>query len=71
MRERVEDLGRLMVMIDHIIDMELFEELEKQPFEKTGIDVVVPRYNLQDVKDKLYECLSICKGFDYLNEEKE
>lgn len=71
MRERVEDLGRLMVMIDSILDMELFHRQKQQAFEDTGTDVIIPRSDIEEVNNRLHECLEICKGEDYLNETKD
>lgn len=71
MRNRVEDLGRLMVMIDQVLDMDLFRELDKQTYERTGTDLTILREDIVEAKEKLYECLSICKGQDYLNESNK
>jgi len=71
MRERVEDLGRLMVMIDNVLDMKLFDKLEASRIEDIGTDITIQRWMIQTVQDELYNCLEICKGFDYLNQEED
>lgn len=80
MRQRVEDLGRLMVMIDQILIHSLFEdrpnvrnkdfeewfyELKKEEQEATLHAMI---YGISDIHEKLYECLEVAKGEDYLNE---
>ena len=82
MRQRVEDLGRLSVMIDDILELpvwelfhgrnkdfvEYFESLEQEKQWDLLHDFI---YGLDRLKDELHECLSIAKGWDILNEKEE
>lgn len=70
LRQRVEDLGRLMVMLDDILEMELFEKIKRSIWENQESQPIIERYMVEGVQERLYECLEICKGYDYLNEEK-
>lgn len=78
MRQRVEDLGRLAVILDDILDMDLFAErsFRNKDYldhlaslsEQNRDDVLhaIP-YKIDEVKEKLYEALEIAKGLDELN----
>ena len=81
-RERVEDLGRISVMIDVLLDAETwdlyggrnkdfvdyFSNLE----EATKDDLLHKLiYGLSNIKDKLYEIANIADGRDSLNEPPE
>lgn len=81
MRQRVEDLGRLAVLLEHLLDHQLFNEefLPHRPkdydewFEQLSEDKKdeVLRswvYGIENLKDQLYEMLAIAKGIDSLNE---
>lgn len=84
MRQRVEDLGRLLVMIDNILEDSLFENnLNKHNFceyflprevldKEEEYDEYFDRLHklrigIEETKSKIYDCLSIAKGDDYLN----
>lgn len=81
MRERVEDLGKLSILIKNILDHEIFNEnnLPKRPkdtlnwFDSLTEDVkdqVLTNwsYGIKDLETKLYEILAIADGSEYLNE---
>jgi len=85
MRERVEDLGRLLVMIDDILDNPLFRNsvyqkemaahlMSRAALENEDNEMFVERASdledlIRTVKHRLYDCLEIAKGEDYLNNE--
>lgn len=78
MRQRVEDLGRISILIDHILQKDVFEIV-------TGRNKDFPEhffskdkdkqyeilhnfvYGVSDIKDQLYQILSIAEGTDDLN----
>ena len=78
-RERVEDLGKLSVMLDNILENEIFENTlwsrakdfpdvffsmdEDKQFESIRNFA----YGLESFKEKIYECLSIANGQDESN----
>jgi len=84
-RQRIEDLGRLMVMLDYLLEHDLFDKLfpsnerpkdfiefkwdvlKKDPekAEEFLEDIV---YAVHSVREKLYECLEVAKGWDTLND---
>lgn len=80
-RQRIEDLGRICVLLENILEDDLFEEMPwNRP--KDAIEVFMSMeeekqcdlihdiaYRLQDLEEQLIRCLSISKGFDDLNEE--
>ena len=82
MRKRVEDLGRICVMIDHILEEEIwdlyqgrkkdfvddFNEMEEDKQYELLHGLI---YGLDGLKDKLYEISSIAEGTDRLNESAE
>ena len=79
MRERVEDLGRVAVLIDNVIDHDLFEEYLVRPkefaewfsnqTEDKKYDILHRyAYGRQDVLDLLYKIREIARGEDILNE---
>lgn len=81
MRQRIEDLGRLAVMLQNLLDHGLFEE-EFAPrrnkdyaewFEHLSSDKkddVLHEwvYGIDNIKEKIYQMLSIAEGTDPLNE---
>lgn len=68
MRQRVEDLGRIMVLIDQILDNDLLcYARTSDTIDYITRDIQQAACNIDNVKEKLYECLSITKGDDYLN----
>ena len=82
MRERVEDLGRLLVLLDNMYEMEVFGKLGDRP--KTAVDkffqldsseqedaIRSVAYGLESIREKVLECYEICKGEDYLNRNDE
>lgn len=79
MRERVEDLGRVSVMVDQVLSLDVwelyhgrkkdFEEFFESLDEERRSDLLHKLiYGLDDVKEKLYEISSIAEGTDRLNE---
>jgi len=83
MRERIEDLGRLAVLLRNLLDHRIFEsdfvpgrrkdygEWFAQLSEDKKDDVLHEWvYGIDDIKDKLYEMLDIAEGTDPLNEVK-
>ena len=82
MRMRIEDLGRISVLIDNILDLDVFElysgrdkdfedffgSLEKD--EKSNL-LHKLIYGLSEVRNNLYIISSVANGFDSLNEETE
>lgn len=73
-RERVEDLGKLSIMLDNILDHEIFENsmwTRAKDFpdvffsldENTQFESIRNfAYGLDSIKEKIYECLSIANG---------
>ena len=83
-RDAAFDLGRLCVLIDQVTEHELFEQfekfskhydveeyLEKQTEEKRSDFFHDLRFWVSSLHDKLNHCLSICKGYDELNDPFE
>jgi hypothetical protein len=81
MRQRVEDLGRLAVLIRNLLDHQLFDEgsLPRRPKDywewfselsedKKGDVLHAWAYGIAELSEKLYEMLSIAEGTDCLNE---
>ena len=81
MRNRLEDLERLAVLIDNLLDHDLFKE-ENNPRRPKDYDEWFASmtedqkddilrswvYGIQFISDKLYDMLSIAKGTDPLND---
>lgn len=82
MRERLEDLGRIMVMVEKLLDLPLFEspncrskdftEWFESLSEETRADFLhqLP-YQIREVEDQLNEIVMIARGHDFLNEVPE
>lgn len=82
MRNRLEDLGRILVLVDQLIDevddqdypyrpkdcLEWFDNLDEK---EQGLFVHNACYLRETILEKLYEVLAIAKGFDSLNEIDE
>jgi hypothetical protein len=82
MRERVEDLGRISVLIDVLLEAEVwdlysgrkkdfcdhFETLDEDKKSDLLHNLI---YGLYYVKDKLYDIAHIADGRDLLNEPPE
>jgi hypothetical protein len=82
MRKRIEDLGRIAVMINNVLDLEVWDcyfgrrkdfidhfrglDEEKQD---TLLHKLI--YGLDELKDKLCEISSVAEGTDSLNEPPE
>lgn len=84
MRHRLEDLGRLAVMIDNLLDHKLFDDYDLRPGrpkdyhewfrsktdEQKDDTLRAWVYGIESIRDKLYELLSIAEGTDLLNESR-
>lgn len=84
MRHRLEDLGRLAVMIDNLLEHKLFEDYALRPgrpkdyyewfkskTEDEKDDVLRAWvYGIESIRDKLYDLLSIAQGTDPLNDSR-
>lgn len=82
MRERVEDLGRISVMIDELLKRDIwdlyqgrnkdFADIFRTLHEEKQDDMLHNLiYGISDLKEKLYEISSIAEGTDRLNEPFE
>lgn len=82
MRQRVEDLGRITVMVSNLMRHELFDErprrnkefaewFEEQPqeFKEEWLHSTV--YRISEVEEKLGDIYEIATGQDYLNEARD
>lgn len=79
MRERVEDLGRLSVLLKDALELDLFEKpmCRNKDFldwfdslnaeDKDSFIHALP-YQIQELKEALWEMLTIAEGNDILNE---
>ncbi len=81
MRNRLEDLGRLAVLIDNLLDHDLFNK-EYLPWRPKDYDEWFASktedqqddilrhwvYGIESFKEKLYDMLSIANGTDPLND---
>lgn len=82
MRHRVEDLGRLAILLDHIVNQEVLDGLfglyngrnkdfvewfHSQSKEAQERLLHPLPYALETLKEKLYECIVIAEGLDDLN----
>jgi len=79
MRERVEDLGRIVVLIDWTLDLPIWEvysgrkkdfvdhfrTLDEEKQDDLLHNII---YGIEGLKDKLQEISSIAEGMDRLNE---
>lgn len=81
MRERLEDLGRIMVLVDQALDDQHWTTIHTrnkdyaewflgQSREKQYDIITDFVYQQQGAKDRLYEILEIAKGEDILNEKR-
>ncbi len=84
MRHRLEDLGRLAVMIDNLLEHNLFEDHALRPGRKKDYDewfasktedqkddiIHAWVYGLESIGEKLYDMLSIARGTDSLNDTR-
>lgn len=84
MRHRIEDLGRLAVLIQNLLDHQLFDDFSlpsrrkdywdwfsELSEEKKDDAVRHWVYGIDNLRDKLYEMLEIAEGKDSLNENSE
>lgn len=82
MRKRVEDLGRICVMIDQIFDFgvwdlyqgrkkDFVDDFSEMDEEKQDHLLHSFIYGLDEIKEKLSEISSIAEGTDRLNESPE
>lgn len=78
-RERVEDLGRLLIMLEMLLDHDLFDKatprpkdfpdwLKANPVEAEEYIRQLP-YWIEEAAEHLYKMILITKGQDFLNEE--
>jgi len=84
MRHRLEDLGRLAVLIDNLLEHNLFEDYALRPHRAKDYDewfdsktedekddiIRAWVYGIESIRDKLYDMLSIAQGTDRLNESR-
>lgn len=84
MRQRVEDLGRLSILIRNLLDNALFDNEDLHPrrskdyaewFDSKTDDqkddiLRAWVYGMEDIGYKLHDMLSIAEGSDSLNESK-
>ncbi len=83
MRHRLEDLGRLAVLLEELLKLELFsKEGHLSPFrnkdyhewfaskseDQKDDTIRAWVYGIDDIRDKIYEMLSIAEGKDELSE---
>lgn len=82
MRQRVEDLGRLSVLIRNLLDHELFEDgilqprrpkdyaewFESKTNEQKDDTLRAWAYGIENINNELHEMLAIAEGTDNLNE---
>jgi len=77
-RKRIEDLGRLSVLLENILEHEIFREermlpqdfenwFETQDHEKKQEILERIGRNIPEVEEMLLESLAIAKGIDCLN----
>lgn len=85
MRHRIEDLGRIAVLIRNVLDRGIFDSPDKNPRRPKDVwewfssksddekdDILRSwSYGMEDISFKLHEILSIAEGIDPLNEERE
>jgi hypothetical protein len=80
-RQRVEDLGSIYVLLDHILEEDLFDNVQhgakRWPdwfwarTEAEQRDVIHSiGYGIQRVKDELEKCLEIARGENDIDEKK-
>lgn len=85
MRQRIEDLGRLAVMLRNVLEQDLFSDnfhikplrpkdatewfLAKTEEEKLEI-ISNWAYSIEAIEHKIYDMLDIAEGTDLLNEDK-
>ena len=79
MRQRVEDLGRLAVMIDQLLDIDVFDKYEtirpkriqehydSLSDEKKHQLLSDYAYGLEEIRSTLYSLRDIALGQDYIN----
>lgn len=79
MRSRLEDLGRIMILVENLIDLEVWDAFNDKPkrspewfkslSEEQRDDAIRKiAYGMESVKEHLYKVLEICQGQDYLNQ---
>lgn len=78
-RQRIEDLGRIAVLISKLLEEPLFEDrpfrnkefldwLSEQPEEKRDDFLHGIPYKIDYMQEQLYQILEIAEGRDILNE---
>lgn len=79
-KERIEDLGRIAVLMDNLVDHPLFVEermaaknfpswFMEQDSEKQELVLRSFAYGLEAIEEALYNIRDIAKGVDSLNEK--
>jgi hypothetical protein len=82
MRERIEDLGRLAVLLSNLLDHPLISDETIRPRRPKDYDEWFASltddqkddvlrswaYGIENIRDKIYDMLSIAEGTDQLNE---
>lgn len=85
MRKRVEDLGRISVLIRNLLDHQIFEEYVNRPgrpkdasdwfsslSDEKKYDVIhAYSYGIEDIEHQLYAIMDIADGTDMLNERED
>lgn len=75
MRDRLEDMGRIMVLLDQLLDHQCWDNLnELRSFNVHSNDVKEDiltslSFSFESLKEDIGKCLEIAKAEDYLNEE--
>ena len=81
MRERVEDLGRIMAMLEKVMDDELWDATSGRPkhfmewffsqSRSTQEDLLASMaYGIERNKEEIWKCIEIARGHDYLNDQE-
>lgn len=73
-RERIEDLGRLMVLLNQMTDSTLFARRGAEEFVRyykgatTDDDLYDLHHEIEVLKERIMDCWEIASGQDWLNE---
>jgi len=80
MRNRLEDLGRILVLLENALNLDIFDEFEcrnkdfvewvEELTEEKREKILHPiPYQIQEIQEKLYEMREIASGLDRLNNQ--